>query len=81
MRFLIKLVATKSCKFLVYRLEVFKVLHKGNSALVDKIGYYIMDNSNKIISLNLQKLGFWLNKGAFLNLSIFRLLKKFIAKI
>jgi ribosomal protein S16 len=44
------------------------------------LGYYNTDPFRKIISINTYRLGFWLNRGAKLNLKVYAILKKYLAK-
>lgn len=56
--FRIKLTKTKSTDFPVFRIEVFKILHKGNSFLVEKIGFYYVHSSKRFLFLNIMRLGY-----------------------
>jgi ribosomal protein S16 len=55
-------------------------LSKGNTRFMEKLGYYNTDPFHKIISINGRRLGFWLNRGASLNLSVYKIFRKFLAK-
>jgi ribosomal protein S16 len=79
--FIIKLLPLASTKFSIFRIIVCKVLHSGKSVLVDRIGFYSMNYTGKVVSINIKNLGFWLNKGVVIKPSIFKLLRKFILKI
>ncbi len=55
-------------------------MSKGNTRFMEKLGYYNTDPFHKIISINGRRLGFWLNRGASLNLSVYKIFRKFLAK-
>lgn len=56
--FRIKLKVTRSVDFPVFRIEVYKILHKGNSSLVEKIGFYYMHPIKRVLFVNVKRLGF-----------------------
>jgi ribosomal protein S16 len=61
----------------VFKVELHKILSSGRSSLIEKIGYYDTDSSKKTISIKTDRLGFWLNKGAKINNSVYKVLKRF----
>jgi ribosomal protein S16 len=54
----------------VFCVEVFKVLSDNSLFFVSSIGYYDMNRKRKKIVIDIERLGFWLNKGAIVNFSV-----------
>ena len=53
----------------------------GRSSFVEKLGYYDTDFSKKKISVKTDRIGFWMNRGAKINPSVYKILKKFLARV
>ena len=62
---------------IVFRIEVYKTLSDNSWFFVSSIGYYDTNRKRKTIFLNSERLGFWLNRGAVVNSSVWRLVKYF----
>lgn len=56
--FIIKFLPLTTTKFSIFRVVVCKILHNGKSILVGRIGFYSMNPTGKVISVNVYKLGF-----------------------
>lgn len=52
----------------MFKVEVHRVLASGKSRFIAKVGYYDTDPRKKTIAIRTNRLGFWLNKGAKVNL-------------
>lgn len=80
--FLIKTkpIIVKIKNYNIYQIIVYKKLSKGKFNFVEKIGYYDSDPKKKTIAIKGERLGFWLNRGAAINLSVYKILRKFLAK-
>ena len=76
----LKPIYVKIKNYIIFKIEVHKKLAKGNTAFVEKIGFYNTDPLKKIISIRGERLGFWLNRGAILNTNVYKILRKFLAK-
>lgn len=46
---------------------------------LDRIGFFTPQYGQRTFGINSYRLGFWLNNGAFMNLSVMRLLSKFLS--
>lgn len=60
-----------------YIVMSFKDL-RANSYCFEKIGYFNPNKGENYFFLNSFKLGFWLNRGAFINKSVLKILGKFL---
>lgn len=80
--FLIKVkpINVKIKNYIIFQIVIHKILSKGSTKFVEKIGFYNTDPKKKVISLNSEKLGFWLNRGATINSSVYKILRKILAK-
>jgi ribosomal protein S16 len=83
MKYLIKLKPifsfTRKKPHIVYWFVVYLRKKRGWN-FIERLGFYDMHSEKKKIFLNNRKLGFWLNKGALLNLSCYKILRKFVPR-
>ena len=69
----------KKCKMgFILRIGLYRKIRKGSYNLIEKLGFYKGDSKQKVISLRTERLGYWLNKGAYLNPRVYRLLRFFV---
>lgn len=69
----------KKCKTgFILRIGLYRKIRKGSYNLIEKLGFYKGDSKQKVISLRTERLGYWLNKGAYLNTNVYRLLRFFV---
>lgn len=80
MNLVIKLNLKGKKKKRIYQIMVTKKNKKRNTPSLSKIGTFIpfSQNNYKILSLNLKKFKYWLSKGAKPNLTVKKILNKFI---
>ena len=63
----------------VFKIELYKVLSSGKSVFVEKLGYYDSNINARVLAIDTEKFGYWLNRGAKIKKSVFKLLRKFSA--
>jgi ribosomal protein S16 len=80
MFYIIKLNPVNKKAKTVFKISLYKILSSGRSRFIEKLGYYDTDYNKKIISLKTDRVGFWLNKGAKLNYSVYKILKRLCLK-
>jgi ribosomal protein S16 len=69
----------KKCKIgFILRIGLYRKIRKGSYNLIEKLGFYRGDPKQKVISLKTERLGYWLNKGAYLNAKVYRILRFFV---
>jgi ribosomal protein S16 len=80
LKYIIKLKPIYLKSHILFRIQVFKKLSTKKTSLLLSIGYYNNNPKLKIISIKTDLLGHWLNKGAYINDSVLKLIKRFICK-
>ena len=80
-KFCIRLTRKGNKKYPVYFIVVtFRDL-RAQSYFFEKIGYYNPNKGENVFFIDSFRLGCWLNKGAIINKSVFKLLGKFLVLI